>query len=117
MRTLIKSRPRFCVFICILLVMPAQAHMVRLLWDASPSSNVTSYVLYCGPRSGEYVLKTNVNTCCQVTLTNAFSGRWFFMVTARDDLSGLESDPSNEVNVCFDCKPEPATNLTATVIK
>lgn len=109
-----KTLVQIVVFVCLL--GSAAAHQVRLSWTASADSNVTSYVLYCGTNSGHYAWSTNVNTCCQVTLTNAFAGKWFFMVTARDDVSGLESDPSNEVNVCLDCKPSAITNLSVSIV-
>lgn len=104
------------VLYCVL-IGHACAWTLKLEWTLSPSSNASSYVLYCGTNSGRYHWQTNVGHCDVVTLTNVTAGHYFFVVTARDDLADIESLPSNEVNVCLDCKPEPATNLTATAIK
>ena len=101
---------------CIVLSASAGAHFVTLRWDLMPWPNPTTYTLYCGTNSGSYQWSTNVGNCDVVTLTNFNAGKYFFVVTVRDAVSGLESDPSNEVNVCLDCKPAPITNLTVQLV-
>jgi hypothetical protein len=73
------------------------AQSVTLAWDPSPDSNVTSYVLYYGQASRHWTASTNVGNTNLATVTGLAAGTWFFVVTARDDTTGLESDPSNEV--------------------
>jgi hypothetical protein len=80
---------------------------VTLEWEPSSSPEVTSYVLYWGPESGKYVQQLNVGNVKQATVEDLPWGFWFFVVVARDDLNGLESDPSNEVS-CFRPPKRPA---------
>lgn len=71
---------------------------IQLAWDASPSSNVTSYVVHYGAASGVYSYSTNVGNQTTTTVTGLQTGQvYYLVVTARDDL-GVESLPSNEVN-------------------
>lgn len=87
---------------------------VTLAWDPSIDTNVTSYVLYYGNFSGSYTLQTNVGMATLATVSNLASGKWFFVVTARDDISGLESLPSNEV-WCYIGGPSPPKRLRIPV--
>lgn len=73
------------------------AQSVTLAWDPSVDTSVTSYVLYYGKASSVYGSRLNAGTNLITTVSNLASGTWFFVVTARDDRSSLESDPSNEV--------------------
>lgn len=73
------------------------AQSVTLAWDPSVDTNVTSYVLYWGTASGSYTFQTNVGNRTLATVSNMPPATWYFVVTARDDNSLLESDPSNEV--------------------
>lgn len=84
---------------------------VSLAWDASPSTNVTSYRLYWGPATATY---TNSLDCPADIRTNTVGplirgGTYYFAVTA---LAGtLESLPSNEVQYNPPLPPAPPTNL------
>ena len=72
-----------------------QSAPITLAWNASPSSNVTSYVLYWGTNNNEWFHSMNVGPALTATV-DLPSGTWFFVVTARNS-DGLESDPSNPV--------------------
>jgi len=72
-----------------------QAAPITLAWNASPSSNVTSYVLYWGTNNNAWFQSTNVGPELTATV-DLPPGTWFFVVTARNS-DGLESDPSNPV--------------------
>ena len=75
----------------------ASAANVKLKWDASPSLNVTNYVVYYGTERGTYSFTNNVSTNLTTTVSNLTVGvRYYFVVTAKDAI-GLESDPSDEV--------------------
>lgn len=91
---------------------------VTLAWDPSVDTNVTSYVLYWGTNSGSYTMSTNVGTNLVFSLSNSnLAGfRWYFVVTARDDIYGLESDPSNEVNCFINKRPSPPQRLNTTTL-
>lgn len=88
------------------------------MWDGSSSTNVTSYVLYYGTVSGSYTLSTNVgnNLVCTITNKQLAGKTWFFVVTARDDMYGLESDPSNEVSCLVPPLPTAPGNLKTTTL-
>ena len=75
----------------------AAAQSVTLAWDPSPNTNVSSYVLHYGREAGLWIASTNVGKTNLATVTGLAAGTWFFVVSARDDAAGLESDPSNEV--------------------
>lgn len=78
------------------------AGQVRVAWEASPSTNVTAYVLYAHTNT---LTETNLinaavrvsvgtNLSASVLFTN--TGRWHLVATARD-ASGVESEPSNQL--------------------
>jgi sulfur relay (sulfurtransferase) complex TusBCD TusD component (DsrE family) len=84
---------------------------VQLAWDASPSSNVASYVVRYGMASGTYSFSTNVGNRTTATVTGLQAGQLYYLaVTAQDDL-GIESLPSNEVSYQV-----PTTQLPPTIV-
>ena len=63
----------------------ASAANVKLKWDASPSLNVTNYVVYYGTERGTYSFTNNVSTNLTTTVSNLTVGvRYYFVVTAKD---------------------------------
>jgi cytoskeletal protein RodZ len=78
------------------------AQEVNLAWDASPSEGV-HYRLYAGTNSVQGLSNALVvvNTATNLTATVEISQaqRWYFVATAVDPSTGLESVPSNEVMV------------------
>jgi len=87
------------------------APLVTLAWDPSPDTNVTSYRIYAGTQVDIYSSVTNAGTNLTVTIIGLAPGTWFFVVTARNDLTGLESDPSNVVWKTIGTNPPPAPPL------
>jgi hypothetical protein len=73
---------------------------IKLGWDASPDTNIINYrVLWSTNASGPYERDVLVGTNLTATVTNLFlSETNYFVVTARNDI-GLESLPSNELEV------------------
>lgn len=76
------------------------AFSVTLCWDRSADTNATNYVVRAGATSGhwdrEYPAGDNsVLTIPDLPPMTAV----YFVVFARDDSTGLESDPSNEVGI------------------
>lgn len=87
---------------------------VNLAWDASPSPNVTSYVVYHGNASGSYANLTNVGNQTTARINGLQAGQtYFFAVTALND-AGVESLPSNEISYLVPViDPPPSIALTA----
>lgn len=73
---------------------------VTLEWDASPTSDITNYVLYASQTAltatnlPTATVCLNAGTNTTATVTN-LTGHWYFVATAQKD--GLESDTSNMV--------------------
>jgi len=88
--------------ILLLLPLAACAQEVRLAWDASPSPGV-HYRLYAGTNSVQgltnALVVVNAETNLTATVEISQAQRWYFVATAVDTASGLESEPSNEVMV------------------
>lgn len=88
----------------LLLTSFGRADSVRLSWEASPSTNVVAYRIYCGTNSQVYSEIVNVSLVQTQFVALPHRGRWFFAATAVD-ADGVESDFSNEV--IFELKPAP----------
>jgi len=81
------------------LCLAARAEVLTLQWDPSPSSSVTKYRVYDAPNSSSPFSPVLTTTTTQASLSSAgsFAGHRLY-VTALTD-AGLESDPSNTVQV------------------
>lgn len=106
------------VRILLLLLFPILSHAgeIPLAWDASPSTNVTGYILYAGtnnPALTNVVERINTGTNKTVVVEFVKRGSWFFWVTAHDDL-GIESEPSNIIQFQVS---EPPPNFMTVVIE
>ena len=64
--------------------------------DGTPLTDLAGYKLYYGTSSGNYGSPIDVNNVTTYTISNLTVGSYYFVVTAYD-LSGNESDYSNEV--------------------
>lgn len=73
------------------------AASVTLAWNPSPDASVVGYKMYYGTNSGVYNQTNvlgNVTTC---NITNLTEGVTYFFAAKAHDISGVESDFSNEV--------------------
>ena len=68
---------------------------IVLLWDASPSVDVTGYKIYYTDRTDHYVL--DVGDVLTVSIDIPPGRNWYFYATAYN-AAGNESVPSNEVS-------------------
>ncbi|MBN2506770.1 MAG: fibronectin type III domain-containing protein [Verrucomicrobia bacterium] len=85
---------------------------VTLAWDPNPEPDVCAYVVYYGTQSRGYPLATNVGNVTTATVYGLDEGRtYYFAITARN-LSGLESNFSNEVTNAI---PAELTNKAPTI--
>src|ERR1019366_3751708 len=93
----------------------AQPYAIVTL-DASNNTNYT-YKIYYGPASTVYTNFVQAGTNLTATVTNlAFGSTNFFVATATDPISKIESDPSAEVSAAIPSKPAHPTGLKATVV-
>lgn len=83
-----------------ILSLAGRAESLTLTWDPNPETNIASYVLHWGTNSGHYAASTNCGVATIFSIANAalFPCTNFFAVTAVN-ISGLESDYSNEIFV------------------
>jgi hypothetical protein len=71
---------------------------VSLAWDASPSREVTGYLLHYGTASGSYPSQIDVGTNLTATISGLKEGQTnYFVVTAYNSMR-LESLPSAEIS-------------------
>ena len=78
---------------------------VSLAWDASPSPDVTGYIVRHGTASGVYSSATNVGNQTSASVTGLQAGQTYYLVVTARNAAGVESLPSNEATY------QAATNL------
>lgn len=98
----------FKALVCALLFgwVPASFAAISLVWDPSPSANVTGYAVYYGSTSGDYPNRLDAGNRTNLTFQPESGAEYYFIVTAYTS-EGLESLPSNEV--IFQPAPEPSS--------
>lgn len=69
---------------------------VSLAWNASPSSEVTSYVLRYGTTSGVYTVATNVGNRTSASVAGLQAGQMYYLAVTARTTAGDESLPSNQ---------------------
>ena len=76
------------------------AHGATFAWDrANSHTNLSAYVLKYGTTSGSYTGAVNVATNLTAATVNSFApGRTYYFVVLAKNVSGVESDPSNEIS-------------------
>lgn len=100
----------------LVLALPAMGAEIRLAWTASPSTNVTGYMLYAGtnsPSITNVAERINAGTNQIIAISFVKSGSWFFWVTAHDS-NGVESEPSSTLQVQV---PDPPANLRTVLVE
>ena len=77
----------------------ALGESATLAWDRVNShTNLVAYVLKYGATSGSYTGSVSVATnVTSATVNNLSPGRTYYFVATARNVSGLESDPSNEI--------------------
>ena len=70
---------------------------VTLAWDANPEPDVAGYIIYSREMGGTYTPALTVTNGTTATLTDLRRGTTYFFVATAYNISGLESDYSNEV--------------------
>ena len=88
------------VFVCLLVSVFAAGYSVTFNWDQSESRGIVADKIYCGRHSGgpyPYTHRTKQPTTT-FEIPTAPAGTYYCVVTAIDS-KGMESKPSNEVEV------------------
>ena len=87
------------------LIPPASAGQAILSWDppatnadGSPLTDLNGYRIYYGTSSGAYVTTLDVGNVITSTITNLTDGVIYYFAVTAYDLSGNESDFSNEIS-------------------
>ncbi len=118
MKTLIAAILMLSLIACMAVVGPFET--MTFAWEKAPShgTNIVFRLKY-GTSTNSYPWFVDVGTNTMATVTNATSGFLYFIVVARTT-DGLESDPSNLVNVTnYPAAPlrlRIETNTTSSVI-
>lgn len=74
------------------------APSVKLEWDANTEPDLAGYIIYYGLAPGTYTNQTDVGNVTNRTVTNLVAGATYYFVATAYNMSGLESDYSNEVS-------------------
>lgn len=71
---------------------------VTLGWNASTSSNVTSYMIYYGTSSGSYITAVPVSNVTNVTIRGLTAGKRYYFAATSLNSSGVQSAFSPEIS-------------------
>ena len=85
------------VLVLFFTISPVLAKNVTFVWDPSPDTSVTGYILYYGNFSGNYSESINVGANTFVTVPNLVPGKTDFFVVTAYNAAGVQSAPSNQV--------------------
>ena len=77
---------------------PSGNGKVTLAWDPSPTASVVGYRIYYGTGSGNYAASVSFGKVTTGIVSNLLSGITYYFTATAYTASGLESDPSNEIN-------------------
>lgn len=82
------------------LVCPARARagQATLAWSGTTDQNVAGYKLYYSNSSGTYSQSVDVGNTTSYTIKNLTDGKTYYFAAAAYDVSGNQSDYSNEVS-------------------
>ncbi len=92
------------------------APMVQLAWSPSAAFGVTNYQVYYGVGSRQYTTKVSAGTSTNFNLVLPARGVAFFFAVTCQDIGGLESDFSNEVNYTAPNPPTPPVQKPIVVL-
>lgn len=110
------------ILICLMLCsLSCFASEVKLAWNASPSPNV-GYRLYAGTNSLltatnltlQSLVKLDAKQSLGATVRDLDSGNWFFVATAYNTNTLVESAASNELIISVPVKP---ANMRSVVVQ
>ena len=82
---------------------------VSLGWDPSADANVVGYNIYYGPASRSYNKLLVAGSATNIIVSGLVEGVTYFFAATAYDVTGTESDYSNEVSYSV-----PATNSAST---
>ena len=95
-------------------VCAAQSPWVELVWDPSPSTNVTNYRLWWGPLARSYTNSLLLGNVTNGTISNLIVGATYYISATAIDNHGVPSDYCNELVWTSLVPPPPVTIQTVT---
>ena len=107
----------FLLFIA--LTQPAQAIPVTgalLEWDSSSDPTVSGCTIYRGTKSGIYDWSVQVNTGSTASISNFVGGKLYYFVVKAFNSIGVESEPSNEVQLSVPENHAPVGSALGVVV-
>ena len=110
---------RIKLAIAVILVFAFVATLVAgtatLAWDHSTATNVVTYRIYYGPRSGVYTNMVEVGYVTTATVSNLVEGAAYYFAATAVSAEGLESEYSNEASC--NAATNSAVDLTSPELK
>src|SRR5437660_17220 len=88
----------FCALICFAPSRASAVGSVTVIWNASPSTNVTGYFVYYGVQSATYTNKLDAGNATNATVSGLVDGTTYYFAVTAHTSTGLESDFSNEMS-------------------
>jgi hypothetical protein len=85
------------------------ARAVTLAWDRNPETDVAGYRIYYGQLNSPATM-IDVGNVLTTSINNLLDGRTYYFYATAYNTSGLESDPSQQVQYT-----EPVENISVTV--
>ena len=105
------------LLVSMMLVVPAQAKIVMLAWDASPTPTVTGYKLHISediPLPAEATWVVDVGNYLSYIITGLYEDRDYYFACVAYDVNGNESARSNTVTAWRTIMPPERLMLTIT---
>jgi hypothetical protein len=75
----------------------AQGAKVKLGWDANTEADLAGYRVHYGPSAGDYPNSVDVGNVTTAEIEGLVAGQQYWFVVTAYNVSGLESETSNEI--------------------
>ena len=95
---------------CIFLPVDSRADYLTLSWDSNGEPDLAGYQVYYGKSSGNYDQTTDVGNVSSCSISGLEPNSRYYLVLTAYDISGNESDFSNEVSSVSNQDPPPVEN-------
>jgi Divergent InlB B-repeat domain len=103
---------------CVVFATPPSfaAQSVSLGWDPSPDANVAGYNVYYGPASRSYTNLLVAGNATSIIISGLVGGATYYFAATAYDVTGTESDYSNEVFYSVPTTNSASTNAPPFII-
>lgn len=102
----------------IFLAITAQAATIRVSWDPNTEDDLAGYKVYYGTASGQYGAPVDVGLVTTFDVLGIDDETEYFVAVTAYDLSGNESDFSDEVSIIIGdlTPPGPPKNIILQIL-